>query len=58
VLLLNASTLQLSLPALKSAVHRLRRRLAALVRLEVAETVPTAAEVDTEMAALFAALRA
>jgi len=39
-------------------VHRLRKRFRELVRLEVAETVTTAGQVEEEMSCLFEALRA
>jgi RNA polymerase sigma-70 factor (ECF subfamily) len=42
--------------ALRVAVHRLRRRFAALLRNEVARTVGSAAEVDDELRGLQAAL--
>jgi len=42
--------------ALKSVVHRMRRRYAQLVRDEIAQTVPGAADVEDEIRHLFAAL--
>jgi RNA polymerase sigma-70 factor (ECF subfamily) len=46
----NAATqLGLSLPALKSELHRLRQRFKTLVRQEVANTVSAPHEVDEEM---------
>lgn len=44
-----AAQLGLSLPALKSELHRLRRRFKALVRQEIANTVSAPHEIDTEM---------
>jgi RNA polymerase sigma-70 factor (ECF subfamily) len=44
-----AAELQLSLPALKSEVHRLRQRFRALVRQQIAETVGTPHEIEEEM---------
>ena len=49
--------LGLSLPAVKSAVHRLRQRLGQLVRDEVRDTVPAEADVESELRELFQALR-
>jgi RNA polymerase sigma-70 factor (ECF subfamily) len=51
-----ANSLGLTESALKSAVHRLRRRFRQLVKLEVARTLTDSAEVDAEMAELFRAL--
>ena len=51
-----ANALNLSLGALKTAVHRLRGRYRALLREEVARTVATPAEVDEELRYLRAAL--
>ena len=42
--------------AVKAAAHRLRHRYRELLRAEIAETVPLAAEIDDELAHLFAAL--
>ncbi len=47
-----ARKLGISLAALKSEVHRLRRRLRALVREEVAQTVSAPHEIEPEMAYL------
>jgi DNA-directed RNA polymerase specialized sigma24 family protein len=47
-----AAQLGVSLPAFKSEVHRLRRRLRALVREEVARTVSAPHEIESEMAHL------
>jgi RNA polymerase sigma-70 factor (ECF subfamily) len=47
-----ATQLGVSLPAFKSEVHRLRRRLRALVREEVARTVSAPHEIEAEMAHL------
>lgn len=52
-----AHRLGLSESAVKSAVFRLRRRHADLLREEVAQTVATAAEVDQELRYLVEALR-
>lgn len=52
-----AATLGLSLPALKSAIHRLRGRYAVLLRQEVARTVASPDEVEPEMRHLLAAVR-
>lgn len=53
-----AGQLGLSEPAVKSAIHRLRRRYAELLRAAVAETVPSAADVEDEIRHLFATLAA
>jgi RNA polymerase sigma factor (sigma-70 family) len=53
----SADVLGLSLGALKTAIHRLRRRYRALLREEVARTVTTPSEVDEELRHLCAALR-
>ena len=47
-----ASQLGLSVSALKSEIHRLRRRFRALVREEIAQTVSAPHEIDGEMAHL------
>jgi len=47
-----AAKLGLSLPALKSELHRLRQRFKLLVRQEVANTVSAPHEIDDEMAYL------
>jgi hypothetical protein len=47
-----AAQLGISMPALKSEVHRLRRRFRAFVREEVAQTVSAPHEIDAEMAHL------
>ena len=52
-----AKQLGLSMPAVKSAVHRLRRRMAELVREEIRGTVQSPDDVEGELRALFAALR-
>ena len=44
--------------AVAVAVHRLRRRYGELLRAEIASTLADPAEVDDEIRALFAALRA
>ena len=51
-----ASRLGLSEAAVKSAIHRLRRRYAELLRLTVANTVRSGADVDDEIRHLFAVL--
>jgi RNA polymerase sigma-70 factor (ECF subfamily) len=43
--------------AVKTAVHRLRRRFGELLRKEIAETVSDPAAVDEEVQELFNALR-
>ena len=53
-----ADKLGLTLPALKSHLHRLRIRYGALLREEVARTVSNAADVEEELRHLRAALRA
>lgn len=52
-----AEQLGLSLPAVKSAVRRLRVRMGGLVREEISQTVNAADEVETELRALFQAVR-
>ncbi len=52
-----AEKLNLTLPALKSVVHRLRQRMREMVREEIRETVATDGEVDTELQELFRALK-
>jgi len=44
-----AAQLQLSVPALKSELHRLRQRFKALVRQEIANTVSAPHEIEQEM---------
>ena len=51
-----ADRLNLSLPALKTTIHRLRGRYRALLREEVARTVAAPAEVDEELRYLRATL--
>ena len=53
-----AAELGLSVEAIKVTVHRLRRRYGELLRAEIAQTVPTAEEVEDELRDLFAAVRA
>ncbi len=53
-----AAALGLTESAVKVAVHRLRQRLGAILRLEVAETVATVSEVDDEVRALIRAVSA
>jgi len=47
-----AKQIGLSVPAFKSEIHRLRRRLRSLVREEVAQTVSAPHEIEAEMAHL------
>lgn len=51
-----AARLGVSEPALRVAVHRLRKRYRELLRAEVAETVADAGEVDVELRHLLAAV--
>jgi hypothetical protein len=51
-----ARALQVGVPAVKTLIHRLRRRHAQLVREEVARTVLDPAQVDAELHALREAL--
>jgi RNA polymerase sigma-70 factor (ECF subfamily) len=51
-----AGELGLTQSAIKSAVHRLRKRYGELLRAQIRETVTTEAEIDEEVRALFAAL--
>lgn len=51
-----AGKLNLSESAVKSAVHRLRRRYRKLLRTEIAQTVTAPGEVDEELRHLFAVL--
>jgi RNA polymerase sigma-70 factor (ECF subfamily) len=51
-----AEQLGISVPALKSEIHRLRHRFRTLVRAEVAQTVSAPHEIDVEMAHLQAVL--
>ncbi len=53
-----AEQLGLSLSAVKSTVHRLRARMRELIRSEIRQTVLTESEIDDELRAIFAALRA
>lgn len=52
-----ATTLGLSLPAVKSIVYRLRQRMGELVREEVRETVQHETDTELELRELFHALR-
>ena len=47
-----AEALQVSVNSVKTLVHRLRKRFAAILRAEVARTVSDPAEVDGEIHAL------
>lgn len=51
-----AAQLGMSEPAVRTAVHRMRRRYGELLREEIAATVTTAAEVDDEIRFLVSAL--
>jgi RNA polymerase sigma-70 factor (ECF subfamily) len=51
-----AKRLNMSEPAVKSAVHRLRQRYRQLLREEIAETVNGPGEVDTELRHLIGVL--
>jgi RNA polymerase sigma-70 factor (ECF subfamily) len=53
-----AEELGISEPAVKVAVHRLRRRYQELLRAEIAQTVNSPEEIDDELRDLFAAVRA
>jgi RNA polymerase sigma factor (sigma-70 family) len=53
-----AKALNLSLGAVKAAIHRMRGRYRSLLREEVARTVGTAAEIEAELRSLRASLRA
>lgn len=53
-----AAELGMSAEAIKVAAHRLRRRYGELLRAEIAQTVMTAEEVDSELRDLFAAVAA
>ena len=52
-----ASASQLSISAVKSAIHRLRQRYQEWIRQEIAQTVATASEVDEEIRYLLAVIR-
>jgi RNA polymerase sigma-70 factor (ECF subfamily) len=52
-----AARLGVSESAMKSMIHRLRRRHRELVREEIAQTVPTVAEIDDELRYLVSVLR-
>ena len=53
-----ARELDISEPALKSSIHRLRQRHRDLLRAEVASTVADSAEVDQELRFLLQAVSA
>jgi RNA polymerase sigma-70 factor (ECF subfamily) len=53
-----AQQLGLTEAAIKMAVHRLRKRYAALLRQEVAQTVSSPAEIDEELRCLLVAVAA
>ncbi|MEW6161309.1 MAG: sigma-70 family RNA polymerase sigma factor, partial [Verrucomicrobiota bacterium] len=50
-----AARLNLSLPAVKGLVHRLRRRFRELIRNEIAQTVARPEEIEQEIRDLFSA---
>jgi len=52
-----AAGLSMSEGALKTAIHRLRRRFAAILRAEIAETVSDPRDVDEEIQHLFSSLQ-
>jgi RNA polymerase sigma-70 factor (ECF subfamily) len=52
-----ADDLEMTEAAVKTTVHRLRRRYRQLLRDEIAQTVASAAEIDEEIRYLFACLR-
>jgi RNA polymerase sigma-70 factor (ECF subfamily) len=52
-----AAALDMSEGAVKTAVHRLRRRFGELLRREIAETISDESAIDEEIQELFAALR-
>ncbi len=52
-----ASALGISESAVKSAVHRLRKRLGQCLREEIAETVSDRSQVDEEVRHLLAVVR-
>jgi RNA polymerase sigma-70 factor (ECF subfamily) len=52
-----AGQLELSLPALKSVVHRLRQRMREIIREEVRETIEADGDVEAEMRELICALK-
>ena len=47
-----AAQLKTSEPAVRVAMHRMRKRLGQIIRTEIAETVPRASDVDDELARL------
>jgi biotin operon repressor len=51
-----ASALQISVGAVKTLIHRLRKRYTALVREEIGRTVPNPADTDAEIHELCEAL--
>jgi RNA polymerase sigma-70 factor (ECF subfamily) len=52
-----AARLDMKEGAVKTAVHRLRRRFRTILRAEIAETVATPGEVEEEVQHLFQSLR-
>jgi len=51
-----ATELEMTEPAIKVAVHRLRKRYREILRAEIAETVSSPEEIDDELRALFLAV--
>ncbi len=51
-----ADELGMTAGAVKVAAHRMRARLSALIREEVAQTVTDSSQIDDEIRALFSAL--
>lgn len=51
-----ATTLTMTEPAIRVAVHRLRRRYREVLRQQIAQTVATPEDVEAELRALFAAV--
>ena len=51
-----AESLQMSEPAVRVAVHRMRKRLGRMIRSEIAETVPTNSDVNDELQRLMQVL--
>jgi len=51
------NSLRMNEGAVKVAVHRLRKRYGELIRVQIAQTVATAAQVDEELRYLFAVVR-
>ena len=47
-----AEQLRMSEPAVRVAMHRMRKRLGQIIRTEIADTVPRASDIDDELARL------